>query len=169
MSKGRFPISYSPRPNANRSIAHPYSAVGGGGQGAARRHSSIGIGGDTSDFIQQAPALLHAVPLFELFSEREKRLSSARKKPSKKPLTKKDIELSFIGFWPSQWENQHKSEAEMLDSVGANDDVANRKGRKKEGEEWSPSTNDFLRFGRTGHRKEKSRARNREGSKRTPL
>jgi hypothetical protein len=82
------------------------------------------------------------VPLFELFSERKKRLSSARKKSS----IKKDIELSFVGDWPSEWEKQKKSDAEILDSVGAN-------GKDRIGpNEWSPSTKDFLRFAKTGHR-----------------
>ena len=143
MSEEKLPNPHTPPPNANGLIAHPNSKVGGGGPGVARRQGSIGIGGDTSYFIHDAPALRHAVPLFELFSERKK-----SKSKKTKPSTKKDIELSFVGEWPSQWESMRKSEAEMLDSVGANG--ADRRGKS----EWSPSTNDFLRFEKTGHRSE---------------
>jgi hypothetical protein len=104
MSREKLPASHTSRPNANGLIAHPNSAVGGGGPGVARTRGSIGLGGDTSDFIYQAPALRHAVPLFELFTTKKKRLSTG-KKPSKKASAKKDIELSFVGDWPSEWES----------------------------------------------------------------
>ncbi len=150
MSKEKFPVPHTSRQNANGLIAHPYSHVGGGGPGVARRPGNIGNGGDTSDFVHEAPALRHAVPFFELFSVRKKRLSSAGKKSSTKtkPSTNKDIELSFVGDWPSEWEKQKKSDTEILDSVGANGE--DRRGPN----EWSPSTNDFLRFAKTGHRSE---------------
>jgi hypothetical protein len=47
MSEEKLPNPHFPPPNANGLIAHPYSKVGGGGPGVARRQGSIGIGGHT--------------------------------------------------------------------------------------------------------------------------
>jgi hypothetical protein len=73
---------------------------------------------------------------------REKKSSSAAKE---KPHTKPGLELSFVGDWTSAWKS--KSDAEMLDSVGANGE--DRRGPN----EWSPGTADFIQFAKTGHRK----------------